>query len=343
MSSSSFDLRQALNHYPEVCLKCYGITFEFENLEQIFLQIKSGEEEFSKKHLDVLESAYCIYNGTKVPQLSLEEIRSINILLSNLEIKDEPTIEKLFHIIGNIEVVSCILRSVDPNNYGILGPQVENFLCTRGNSQIEKYMNLLEDLEMLAEKYSIDRIADAQIALWTLTQIINSTFLKYDALFRNLFIAYEEGPNYVKKIIAKNALQIFSTQDRLSKAELILDTDFVMAGILVSKELEVLIKSLCERSGIRTWEKNEAIGFRYLSIWELTDKLFQEKLISRKESETIKIWWFNRNHIIHEADVQISKDEVGEFIKGVLGFRERHFSKRYIHKIQSNYLANISH
>ena len=141
MTSSSFDLRQALIHYPEVCLKCYGITFDFENLEQIFLRIKSGKEEFSKKHLVVLESAYCIYNGIKVHQLSSEEIKSINIHLTNLKSKDEPTIEKLFHIIGNIEIVSCILRFVDPNNYGILSPQVENFLCTRGNSQIEKYMN----------------------------------------------------------------------------------------------------------------------------------------------------------------------------------------------------------
>lgn len=343
MTSSSFDLRQALNHYPEVCLKCYGITFDFENLEQIFLRIESGEEEFSKKHLVVLESAYCIYNGTKAPQMSPEEIRSINILLTSLKPKDEPKIEKLFHIIGNIEIVSCILRSVDPNNYGILNPQVENFLCTRGNSQIEKYMNFLEDLEMLAGKYIIDRIADTQTALWTLAQIINFPFLKHDALFRDLSIVYEEGPNYIKKIIAKNALQIFKAQDPLSKAELYLDTDFVLAGILVSKELEILSKSLCEKFGIRTWEKTEAIGFRYLSIWELTDKLFQEKIITGKEQEIIKIWWFNRNHIIHEADVQISKDEVSEFIKGVLGFRERHFSKRYIHKVRSNYLANISH
>ena len=191
--------------------------------------------------------------------------------------------------------------------------------------------------------YELCRIGDTQTALWTLAHIINFPFLKHNTQFRDIYIAYEERPNFVKKVIAKNALKPLMTQDFLSKAELFLDADFVFAGIAAAKELEILIKSLCEQSGIKTWEKNASIGFRYLSVWELVDKLFQEKIITRKENETIKIWWFGRNHLIHEADVQMTKDEVSEFIEGVFQFRERHFSKQFIHKIRTSYLANISH
>jgi hypothetical protein len=220
---------------------------------------------------------------------------------------------------------------------------LENLLYVRGNTQIEKYMNFIEDLDNLAEHYHFDRIADTQAALWTLANIINSPSLKYAPRFCDIYTAYEEHPNLIKKVIAKNAMGPFKIQDNLFKAELILDSDFVVSGILASKELEILIKALCEKYGIKTWEKTVGSEFRYLSIGELASKLLRDKLISIKEYENIKLWWVVRNNLMHEANVQISRDEVSELIREVLQFRDRHFSKQCIQKTHISYLANISH
>lgn len=343
MHSESFDLRQVFDLYPEVCLKYYGVTFDFEKLERKFLPIKLGKEEFSQKHLDVLESEYSFYNKCRMPRLNSKEINTIKGVLSVLKLKDQAWIEKLYNVIGNIEIVSCILRLIDPKNHGILSPMLENLLYIKGNTQIEKYMNFLEDLDNLAEHYHFSRISDAQAALWTLANIINSPSLKYAPRFCDIYTAYEEHPNLIKKVIAKNAMGPFKIQDNLFKAELILDSDFVVAGILASKELEILIKALCEKYGIKTWERTVASEFRYLSIWELASKLFRDNLITIKEYENIKLWWDIRNNLMHEANVQTSKDEVSELIRGVFHFRDRHFSKQYIQKTRSSYLVNISH
>ncbi|MCK4830208.1 hypothetical protein KA005_81575 [bacterium] len=343
MYSDSFDLRQVFDLYPEMCLKCYGVTLDFEKLEREFLPIKLGNEKFSQKHLNVLESEYSFYNEFRVPRINSGETNTIKRALSVLKLKDQATIEKLYNVIGSIEIVSCILRLMDPKNYGILSPMLENLLYVRGNTQIEKYMNFIEDLDNLAEHYHFDRIADTQAALWTLANIINSPSLKYAPRICDIYAAYEEHPNLIKKVIAKNAMGPFKIQDNLFKAELILDSDFVVAGILASKELEILIKALCEKYGIKTWERTLASEFRCLFIWELASKLFQNKFITRNEHENIKLWWVIRNNLIHEADVKISRDEVSELIREVFQFRARHFSKQYIQKTRSSYLVSISH
>jgi len=53
---------------------------------------------------------------------------------------------------------------------------------------------------------------------------------------------------------------------------------------------ENLIKVLCEDSNYHDRYKFRPEDVRILSVWELTDKLFQEKIITGKEQEIIKIW-----------------------------------------------------
>ncbi len=343
MHSDSFDLRQVFDLCPEVCLKCYGATFDFEKLEREFLQIKLGKEEFSQKHLDVLESEYSVYYDGRMPRLNSIEIDIIKRALCVLKQKDQATIEKLYQVIGDIEIVSFILRFINPYSYGILDPMVENLLNVRGNTHIEKYMNFLEDLDNLADQYQFERIADIQTALWTLANIVNSPSLKYAPRFCDIYTAYEEHPSRIQKVNVKDALLPFKMKDNLYKAELFFDSDFVLAGIFAARELESVIKALCKNNGIKTWEKTATVDVRWFYIWELASKLFENRFITRNECKNIILWWDIRNDLMHKADVQICKDEVSVLIRGVYQFRERHFSKQYIQNAHSSYLANISH
>lgn len=86
MYSDSFDLRQVFNLYPEVCLKSYGVTLDFEKLEREFLPIKLGKEKFSQKHLNVLELEYSIYNECRMPRLNSPRLKNFIILLETLRL-----------------------------------------------------------------------------------------------------------------------------------------------------------------------------------------------------------------------------------------------------------------
>jgi len=84
---------------------------------------------------------------------------------------EDHVISVLYGIFKNIEVVSIILRFIDPKNYGIISPPVRCALGLKAkDNYVDEYLDYLSVLRMYAKEYEFRRVADADIALWTLVE-----------------------------------------------------------------------------------------------------------------------------------------------------------------------------
>ena len=92
-------------------------------------------------------------------------------LFRELPHKEAHAIEVLYDILKNIEVVSVVLRFIDPYNYGIISPPVRYTIRQGpGKNYVDEYLEFLRILRHYKEAYEISRIADVDIALWILSQ-----------------------------------------------------------------------------------------------------------------------------------------------------------------------------
>jgi hypothetical protein len=326
METEKFNLKSLLDHFFDIGEKVYGLIIDLEKLEKVFAPIKSGEENFSIAHLNAIKSDWAFLNWWKMPDLSEGELNSIKNALPRLEPKDEKIIHLLFDIFKNIEIVSCILRFVDPTNYGIMSPPVENTLHVIGRRQVEKYLNYLNHLEDLRMEYKFNRIADVDMALWALSVMKNS-FLKNDPFYGEIYTQYKETDNCVKRIMAKNSLKAIWEEKPIYRAALLLETDYKIAATLAGRELEHFIKSFCKSKKINLKEKSKKRGNRYYSLPELSDFLENQKHISNKENMDIKEWWETRNELTHDTRIKRSEADVRKMIKGIEDFKRKYDQK----------------
>lgn len=328
MDIKKFDLKQLLTYFSEIGGKRWAITLQLHNLEKLFKPIKDGKEELSLKHILAIRDEWAFANWWKMPQIREEGLVSLRGVFTRLKPKDEIVIGKLFDLLKNIEIVSCILRFIDPQNYGIFSPPVENILNVRGERPLEKYINYLNHLHELQEEYKIVRIADVDMALWALTNIANYSYLRHHPEFSRIFDEYEETPNLVKHISVKNSLEGMKKRRPLYKAELFLDSDPILAGLIAGRELELFVRDLCVSFGIQTMKKslgkNLGRHLKYISVGELSERLAEELFINKDEKESIDEWWKLSCSLLGEAEMRVSREEVKRMIDGLSKLKEKY-------------------
>jgi len=324
METKKFDLKQLLTYFSEIGGRRWAITLQLNKLEKVFKPVKDGTEELSLKHILAIRDDWAFANWWKMPQIREEDLVRFKGVFTRLKPKDEIVIGKLFDLLKNIEIVSCVLRFIDPQNYGIFSPPVENILSVKGERPMEKYLNYLNHLHELREEYNFVRIADVDMALWALANIANYSYLRHHPEFSRIFEEYEQTANLVKNIMVKNSLEMMKKKKPLYKAELFLDSDPVLAGVIAGRELELFVKDLCAHSGIQLEKRTISRHLKYLSIGKLSDKLADEKLISREEKNSIDEWWKLRCRLIREEEISASKDEVKGMIDGMSRLKEKY-------------------
>lgn len=322
MENKRFDLKKLLGHFSEIGGRRWGITLQLNRLENVFRPVKEGKEELSLNHIIAIRDDWAFMNWWKMPEIREEDLLPLKGAFVRLKPRDENVITRLFDLLKNIEIVSCVLRFIDPENYGIFSPPVENILNVRGKHQIEKYLNYLHHLNELKEEYAFERIADVDMALWALANIINYSYLRHHPEFSKIFDEYERTTNLVKKIMAKNSLELIKKEKPLYRAELFLDSDYILAGLLAGRELNIFVKDFCSRHGVKLTERTVKKDLRYLSLPELSDKLAEEKLITRDENKAIKAWWEIRCILAHEEETSVKKEEVKQMIEGIANLLE---------------------
>jgi len=324
MENKEFNLKQLLNHFSEIGGKRWGITLQLNKLENVFKPVKEGQEELSLKHIVVIRDDWAFMNWWKMPEIKEEDLVPLKGDFVKLKPKDESVIGKLFDLLKNIEIVSCVLRFIDPQNYGIFSPPVENILKVLGKHQIEKYLNYLGHLTELKEEYDFERIADVDMALWVLANIINYSYIRHHPVFSVIYKEYERTTNLVKKIMARNSLEGIRQEKPLYKAELFLDSDHIVAGLIAGRELDLFVKGLCRRNGIKPIERKEPGKIRHKLIPELLEELFDKRLIKREEFEELKYWWYVRCDLIHEQDILVGRTEIKKMIDIINKLKEEY-------------------
>jgi len=319
----TFDLKMLYEHFSDIGEKRWGQTLQLEKLENTFRPVKEGKEGLSLKHIRAIKDDCAFARWWKMPEISEKDLELLKGMIVKLTPRDKKVVRRLFDLLKNIEILSCVLRFVDPQNYGILSPPVEYLINVRGRHDVQKYMNYLKDLEELKEIYGFSRIADVDMALWSLANLINFPELRNHAIYDEIFKAYEQAANPVKKIMAWNSLEQIKEERSLYKAELFLDSDFVVAGLIAGRELDVFVKALCDKHKIKKMERTVRKDFRYLSIPELSDKLANDKRITKEENDDIKTWWKYRCDLTHEHEIHVTRNEVGKMINGVSKLKEK--------------------
>jgi len=313
MTSIRFDLKELLGHFSDIGRKRWGILIDHKKLEKIFAPFRKGDAEFSLRHLDLIRKDWGFINFWKLPELSEDDFVCLKGVFVDIGPRDEKVIDLLYDLVKNIEIVSCILRFVDPGNYGIISPPVENILCTRGKHQIEKYINYLNELDILKEEFDFERIADVEMSLWTLANIINNDFFKNDPIYCEIIQSYKQTTNRIKKIMANNSLEKLKNEKPLFKAELFWDSDYELAGIIAGRELEIFIKDKYKTIG----GKMKKPGSIFPSFSEQIEKLVNNKIIVKEKKILVSKWWKFRGDLVHDRKPKLSKNDVKKMIEGI--------------------------
>ena len=319
-----FDLKTALRYFPDVSSIYLGRP-KMQELEDIFKPIKKGKEAFSMEHLKILIDKENLYwkfiDWWGIPEIKNKKMEDLKYIFEDLQQKDELVIKKLFHLLKNIEMVSCILRFVDPNNYGILSSPVECLLSVKGEDPKKKYLLYLENLDELKKEYQFTRIADVDMALWTLARILYSSSLKDVPKYEKIYHLYKNKPNAVKRIMARNALEhIWEEKSYLHISDLFLGTDYVIAGLIAGRQLELFVKKLCKQHDIPLVEWDINGKEKKVSIKKLANELAGGPYITKEEKYSIYNWWKIRCDLAHEFKMKSTYNEVERMIEGINRF-----------------------
>jgi hypothetical protein len=317
MAERDINLKSLLGHFSFVAEEKNLIAVQLDELEAVMKPVRRGIEEFSSKHLKTLESDLGFLSWWRVPEIGDFELAPLQGVFRRLRPLDEDTIGTLQSILKNIEIVSVILRCMDPTNYGIISAPVENLLNIQGPTQENKYISYLGNLGELRDVYGFERIADVDMALWTLANILNSTKLRYHSVYGDYFQDYKNSPNAIKKIRARNSLQQISDEKPLFKAELFLDTDYELAGIIAGRELERNLKAYCRKIGVELQTRGYRGELHFLYVPELLEKLTEIRRLTKEESDTAKDWWQIRTDLTHKDKHSVKQKDVREMIEGI--------------------------
>jgi len=315
MNAGDFNLRKVLRFFVETGQRTQHKTLRLDLIEERMAVVKNGLEDFSIEHLKVIkdeeEEYWRFLRWWKLPEIEDEVFDDFTGELVDLEPNDSAVILNLFKALKNIEIVSCVLRFICPEHYGILSPPVENLLNVRGKDPVEKYMNYLDNLAELKEEYNFARIADVDMALWTLANILNYSDLRADPKFRQIYDQYILKSNPIKRIMARNSLEdIWQEKSYLSIGDLFLDTDYVVAGILARRELEKFVKKICKKYGIAEIDRD--VGPR--KFCDLVNDIGHKGLIGNEDRLLMRKLYGLGSQLVHGRENRVSKVQVKDML-----------------------------
>lgn len=151
-------------------------------------------------------------------------------------------IKNLFAAYRQIEPVSMVLRFAMPDHYGIYSSPVASLLGIRAHRrQTATYEAYLKSLRELCKPRSFSRIADMEMALWTLQVGVLDRLL--EGADRDALAKSYKRDSALRQMQARNlTAQLFRERPRLELAEALLTTDERIAGQIAGIEFEQLTR-----------------------------------------------------------------------------------------------------
>lgn len=307
-----FNLKDLLPHFEGLAEQYLGSP-NMAALENIMSPVRDGSEDLSLAHIKAIRDEERKYWNFlwfwEIPEIEESKLASANKMLKKLKPRNRQLIKELYDIFKNIEVVSCILRFIDPENYAIISPPVENLLNIKGKDHVEKYINYLTDLRQLKDNYEFERMADVDMALWALARILNSHELRHKYPFKEFYDSYKHTYNLVKEIMAKNSFFSLFDEEPILVAELLSNSDHIVSGIMAGRLLELAIKKLAEENNIKLKVKMKHRD-RDKTLSELLDELKLRKVIKERNCSELKECWDIRCRCVHEDEDNEKRSEL---------------------------------
>lgn len=192
------------------------------------------------------------------------------------------TISDLYKQFLHIEVVSVILRFVDPQNYAIISPPVEKFFSLQPqDDHVEYYINYLNLLKKTSRHLqSPKRLADVDMALWSLTHILKNWS---DKEFRTKWT--EEDRSIIELILECYKSDLFFKKIRLIEALKQAYQDIEVGGYEPNR---ILLAECLDSEMIDPELAMLIVSYSFENLlWELIMETGREKeflpILSRKE------------------------------------------------------------
>ena len=160
-----------------------------------------------------------------------------------------------------------MLRFIDPLQFGIMSSPVQTVLGVRPRRRsTATYTAYLKSLEQIRKDRGFDRVADVEMALWTL-QIGVLDRLPTMPSRERLAKDYEKDIE-LRRIQARNlTVQLLKETPKLDVADALLSTDVALAGQIAGIEFELVVVAASQREGEKR-EKElkqhiDSLGSRY--------------------------------------------------------------------------------
>ena len=205
------------------------------------------------------------------------EQHPVGDLSGGLREREEHIVDQLLGVFRHIEPVSVVMRFVKPDDYGILSYPVEKILEVSPSPQPrKKYLQYVEDLRLLKGERGFDRVADVDMALWTLQEVMNASETNSDWLeqvvpehkaWRNNFL----NDKLLREIRVRNLTRsLFGSLSLADIAEALIpehdgqdepdEDQIVLAGRIAGIELERAVKAWAMKSiGQVFWDLRDAV------------------------------------------------------------------------------------
>lgn len=313
MQIDSFDLKKCIECAEQAFKQKFGRMPQFEVLEKKFGNLKGTNKALSYSQIKNLTKRkywdfedYWTVPGWRIIRKRLKETKGIFIDLPNDE---RNATNVLFKIFKNIEVVSIILRFVDPQNFGIISPPVRYAIeQAPSENYLDEYLDYISILRSYAREYSFQNVADTEVAIWSLVEkCINqqgSSCPNFEQ-YQEKLIENEEN-NIKKSLYCKNLIDdLREKEDELNNikaefknleeerkkldGEILSDAEkqIKLEKDKAQEEIKQLKSTIKELDGeTKKSEKLQGI-FKHLLILEPSSLSLREKLQYRKKEPPV--------------------------------------------------------
>ena len=160
----------------------------------------------------------------------------------------------MLSVFRDIELVSLILRFVKPKNFGMWTPPVASILALPSSmNAVETYLNYLHNVRSIRDKCGFAKVADADKALWVLSQKCNDSGRAKDDKIKAEF----KKDDFMLQLRASNIAPSFKSYARDAPARL---AKALYDDTEDDNHLAMLVGGYALEKNVQKWVKYEGVG-----------------------------------------------------------------------------------
>jgi hypothetical protein len=302
----TFDLRNYLQRFADVCRNKFGRVYNFTALEKDYKQLRGGERWLAAR--DVLK----LFDPMRTPfrqywaeprERDLDAALKRDRLYMAPAPSDRELIERLLALLHNIGTASLVLRFVHPERFGVFSTPVVNLLQIHRPTTVELFMAYCDELREWQKHFRIESVADTSTALWTFHDLTKGPDQAPESdAAREAF----DADVWVQRRRAGQALRpFFKKYGPLELARILVEEHPKLAGKVAGEEYERRLRDIARRLGLRLGVKG--------STEILFDRLEQNGYITLEQKTLLRRIWVTRNKSVHPV-ATLSQEEVENMI-----------------------------